>query len=248
METSVTDTKASERITAGPLDILTTGPDLLNRKQTTGRKDDTGKAPMALVPPVLIEATARAFQNGLKYGQYNYMKGMEAGRILSALLRHVSRWNNGEELDTDSGVHHLGHAAACCGMLLHLQSEGRLVDDRWRLDGREAPEFSVYTPLATPTPAPASAPAEKNVTPLALRVGGKYLTRAGGHIVTITRALDRVADGTDYDFASDLIHNRATDYHARYMKDGKFLKWDKPHPNDLVSEVHSKSEEIGGAT
>lgn len=121
---------------------------LTSKGQSTGRKDDSAKAPMALIPPIALEAAARAFQNGLKYGQFNYLRGLEATRILSALLRHVSKWNAGEEIDPDSGVHHLGHAIACCAMLLHLQQTGKLVDDRWRPDGTEPPDFCVYKVLA----------------------------------------------------------------------------------------------------
>lgn len=130
---------------------MTQNNNLMTKGQSTGRKDDSAKAPMALIPPIALEAAARAFQNGLKYGQFNYLKGLEATRVLSALLRHVARWNAGEELDPDSGVHHLGHAIACCAMLLHLQQTGKLVDDRWRPDGTEPPDFRVYD-LTKPEP------------------------------------------------------------------------------------------------
>jgi len=163
--------------------------DLITRGQTTGRKDDSGKPPMALIPPIALEAMARAFQNGLKYGQYNYMRGLEATRIVSALMRHVSKWNGGEELDKESGVHHLGHAGACICMLLHLQSEGKLVDDRWRHDGTAAPEFSVFRPVdSVPavTKPVVEVPKKEVSKKLALQEGKQYRL-IGGEVVTLVR-------------------------------------------------------------
>jgi hypothetical protein len=37
---------------------------------------------------------------------------------------------DGEELAADSGVHHLGHARACCNILLDAAENGFLVDNR----------------------------------------------------------------------------------------------------------------------
>jgi hypothetical protein len=39
-------------------------------------------------------------------------------------------WFDGEEVASDSGVHHLGHAMACLAILLDAQETGNLVDDR----------------------------------------------------------------------------------------------------------------------
>lgn len=52
-----------------------------------------------------------------KYGRYNYTGGMAWHRIISAGLRHLYAFSNGEDLDAESGISHLGHAGACILML-----------------------------------------------------------------------------------------------------------------------------------
>lgn len=85
-----------------------------------------------LVPsPGLIE-TAQAMADGArKYGPYNWREeGVGATTYISAAMRHLRSWLDGEEDADDSKVHHLGHAAACLMILLDAQAVGNLVDDR----------------------------------------------------------------------------------------------------------------------
>jgi len=66
-----------------------------------------------------------------KYGPYNWREeGVGAMTYLSAAERHIRAWLDGEEEARDSGVHHLGHAAACLMILMDAQAVGNLVDDR----------------------------------------------------------------------------------------------------------------------
>lgn len=100
----------------------------------TNPKDLIGikKAPLAYVPPVSIIYEAMAMKNGaIKYGPYNWRhKKVQAMIYIAAALRHIEAWLDGEENATDSGVHHLAHAKACCGILLDAQSCDKLIDDR----------------------------------------------------------------------------------------------------------------------
>ena len=98
---------------------------------SSGTKHDTGKVDLSLVSRASYEAEAAALAFGeKKYGRYNYTQGFEASRLVAACLRHVTAWNDGENLDPESGLHHLGHAKACLGMLLHIEQLGTLTDDR----------------------------------------------------------------------------------------------------------------------
>lgn len=98
---------------------------------SAGRKDDTGKPDYSLVPKVAMTRMAEAFNVGAKkYGRYNFCKGLEASRIMGALLRHSYSWYDGEEFDPD-GQHHLGSVLACAAMLLRCQELGTLIDDRY---------------------------------------------------------------------------------------------------------------------
>lgn len=90
------------------------------------------KVSITKVPAVAILHTATAMMNGSeKYGPYNWRaKNVSAAIYIDAALRHLFSWFEGEEVAEDSGVHHLGHAMACCAILLDAQSNGNLVDDR----------------------------------------------------------------------------------------------------------------------
>lgn len=103
-------------------------PDHTNPKDLVGVK----KPPLDLVPPALMIHAAEAMRNGAeKYGPYNWRdKDVRARIYVGAAVRHLLEWLDGAEVADDSGVHHLGHAAACCGILLDAQSTGHLVDDR----------------------------------------------------------------------------------------------------------------------
>lgn len=72
-----------------------------------------------------------------KYGAYNWRDiSVSAHTYVDAAKRHLDLWFEGQELASDSKVHHLGHALACCAILLDAQECGRLIDDRpLELDG-----------------------------------------------------------------------------------------------------------------
>lgn len=80
--------------------------------------DDPRKLPIWLVPNALIDGCARALQHGAKkYAANNWRKGMDYSEVYSALQRHLLAWNEDEDIDPDSGLNHLDHAAACLGFL-----------------------------------------------------------------------------------------------------------------------------------
>ena len=97
----------------------------------SGRKDDTGKPLMSLVPRGLIEGAARGMGYGkTKYGQDNWRKGFADSRLLDAVLRHVVAYVNGERRDPESGLCHLDHAACGLGMVmdqLRARANGEVV-------------------------------------------------------------------------------------------------------------------------
>lgn len=94
------------------------------------------KVDLALVPSAGIIACALAMTDGaLKYDPYNWRelgKPVQARTYVSAALRHLHSWFDGEELSSDAGVHHLGHAMACCAILLDAMTCDQLVDNRPR--------------------------------------------------------------------------------------------------------------------
>lgn len=89
------------------------------------------KAPLSLVPPVSILQEARALAVGAqKYGPYNWRDyPVQSMVYVEAALRHILAYMDGETIDPETGVHHLGHAKAGLGILLDAETTG-IVDNR----------------------------------------------------------------------------------------------------------------------
>ena len=96
-----------------------------------GTKDDQSKLRMDLIPPEAIEALADALTFGSKkYGDRNWEKGMNWGRIFGALMRHLWAWWGGKDLDSETGKSHLWHALACLVFLVTYEERNIGKDDR----------------------------------------------------------------------------------------------------------------------
>ena len=105
-----------------------------NHVDTTNPKDLIGAQKIGLtkLPPVALLHANHAMMNGeIKYGPYNWRQNkVQATIYIDAAMRHLLAWHDREETADDSGVHHLGHAMACCAILLDAQASVCLVDDR----------------------------------------------------------------------------------------------------------------------
>lgn len=99
----------------------------------SGRKDDSHKIRLDLVPAELIAAVGEILTFGAeKYDARNWEKGMSWGRVFGALMRHLWAWWNPLVPDTDeeTGKSHLWHAACCIAFLIAYEARGVGVDDR----------------------------------------------------------------------------------------------------------------------
>jgi len=96
-------------------------------------KYDDGKAPIALVPPEVIEAMATVLEFGAtKYGANNWRKDpSEWSRSYSSLQRHLNSFWSGEDFDPESGEPHLAHALTQCAFLYVYFLEQKKWDDRY---------------------------------------------------------------------------------------------------------------------
>ncbi len=96
-----------------------------------GRKDDSGKPRMDLLPfDALLDVGDVLAYGAQKYAARNWEKGMDRGRLVAATLRHLANWAMGQENDPESGRHHLAHVACDALMLLALHKRGLGVDSR----------------------------------------------------------------------------------------------------------------------
>ena len=105
---------------------MTTPP--LDPKGSEGAK----KPQLQLVPPALMVETAKALQHGGgKYGPWNWRRTkVEMMTYLGAMKRHIDLLLEGEDIDSDSGAHHLGCVAASCAIVLDARKHGTLMDNR----------------------------------------------------------------------------------------------------------------------
>jgi hypothetical protein len=85
-----------------------------------GRKFDGGKLEYGLLPPLALEETVKVLTFGAqKYERDNWQKVPDSKRrYFDAMQRHAWAWKQGEQLDPESGIHHLAHAM-CCSMFLY---------------------------------------------------------------------------------------------------------------------------------
>lgn len=100
----------------------------LNPKDALGM----AKPDLSVIPPAAELHLASAMMDGArKYGAFNWRENAVLCRVyVAAARRHLLQFLDGENVDPTSGVHHLGHAMACCAILLDAQETGNLSDDR----------------------------------------------------------------------------------------------------------------------
>ena len=98
-------------------------------------KFDTDKPRYDLLPPEFLEATSQILTFGAgKYGDRNWEKGMDWGRVFAALMRHLWAWWRGEKADSETGKSHLWHACACLSFLVAYEARNAGKDDRPHVD------------------------------------------------------------------------------------------------------------------
>lgn len=86
----------------------------------TGRKDDEGKVRFELLPPAALYEIAAVLTHGAeKYGDWNWSRGMRAGRLFAAALGHMLTWWSGCDDDEETGRHHLAHAV--CSLIFIME-------------------------------------------------------------------------------------------------------------------------------
>lgn len=98
-------------------------------------KFDDSKSSFDLIPPHALEELAKVYTFGAtKYARRNWEKGMNWCRIFAAIMRHSWAWMRGEDMDKETGLHHMAHAAFGCFALVeyHYAQAGK--DDRFETE------------------------------------------------------------------------------------------------------------------
>lgn len=100
---------------------------------TTGGQKGRKTEEFALVPAWPREEEARVYGEGAKkYEPWNWARGYPWSWSLSALYRHIAKFERGESLDPESRLHHLAHAKFHLNTLMEFERLGLGTDDRWK--------------------------------------------------------------------------------------------------------------------
>lgn len=103
-----------------------------NPKRAHGLK----KLPLELIPITALVQEAAVYGLGADcpakaYGRFNWRDTpIDSDTYHGAIGRHLTLWLAGEDVDPESGVSHLAHIRACCGILLDAIDAGTFVDTR----------------------------------------------------------------------------------------------------------------------
>lgn len=101
-------------------------------ENSVGVKFDSGKAPMDLLPYESLEEIAKVLAFGAKkYERANWAQGINQSRLISAAMRHLGQYNNGEDFDSESETLHLANAACNLLFAIWMHKNRPDMDDRW---------------------------------------------------------------------------------------------------------------------
>lgn len=106
--------------------------DINSTEKGSGARANTGKVSFSILPMHLLAGAARVLMGGLvKYAPWNWSKGMQWSTCVDCLLRHLFKWwFCGEDIDPESGEHHLDHVICNALFLRHYQMTYKDGDDR----------------------------------------------------------------------------------------------------------------------
>ncbi len=102
-------------------------------RSSVGIQHDQDKLRWDLVPMDALEEVVRVFTVGCeKYEDENWRKGISWKRMFGSIMRHAKAWMIGEDIDEETGCHHLACVACRCLMLLWYVKHQSQFDDRYR--------------------------------------------------------------------------------------------------------------------
>ena len=70
-----------------------------------------------------------------KYASHNWRQGLEWSRVIAAIMRHTTAYNDGETLDPETGLSHMAHVLCEAMFLLEFEQTHPELDDRYKVQG-----------------------------------------------------------------------------------------------------------------
>ena len=98
-----------------------------------------GKCRLGMIPLDCHKWEADGFEYGAtKYTPYNWRNGMLISEQMDSLMRHLNAFfNENEDIDQESGVHHLGLAQCNLAMMVNTLINHPELDDRFKLSNKK---------------------------------------------------------------------------------------------------------------
>lgn len=97
-----------------------------NRQDKKAVRHNQDKLRVDLIPTQLTESVAKVLTFGAKKYSPNNWKGFtkeQQDEILGSLLRHILEYQKGNKIDSESGLHHLAHAACNIAFILYFEEK-----------------------------------------------------------------------------------------------------------------------------
>ena len=106
-------------------------PENAQVSSTGSLRFNSGKPNMSNLPPEFLIGMAKVMTMGeKKYGKYNWSKGNSISVPYDSGMRHLMAFMSGEQIDKESGEHHLFHAAVNIMMMWYYDKYYPEMDDR----------------------------------------------------------------------------------------------------------------------
>jgi len=104
---------------------------MIEREPQLAARFNKGKLRYDLLEPFAMEQLVKIFSKGAeKYGDKNWLKGMEWSKCLASLKRHIAAFENGEDIDPELGTYHMANAAWNCLAIVSYYKHAPHLDDR----------------------------------------------------------------------------------------------------------------------
>ncbi len=117
----------SEEITVG----------LLQDKNNLGSRYNSGKLQWSLVDFNSLESMVRVLEFGAKkYSPHNWKKGLPITEIIDSMMRHLVAFSNGENIDPESGISHIGHLGCNYMFLSYMIQNKPELDNRYKKEDK----------------------------------------------------------------------------------------------------------------
>lgn len=125
------ETRTESLDTVNPTEMTQWGDEMVYDDKGAAKRADRGKLRYDLMPPQALEDIVQILTFGAeKYGDRNWEGGMAWSRCYGSMMRHIQAWWSGEDVDSESGEHHLAHAACNLIFLMEYTRTKSDLDDR----------------------------------------------------------------------------------------------------------------------